>query len=88
MNPITREESYLSAIAGNENPIPSTPLTRKEHYLAKLAGQDVEVPTTPLTREECYLAAIIEHGIGEVDIDSGATATDDGEGNITITEGE
>ena len=39
MNPITREEHYLAAIAGDEVEIPSNPLTRIEAYLARIADR-------------------------------------------------
>ena len=37
MTPITRQESYLAKIAGDDVEIPSTPLTREEAYLARIA---------------------------------------------------
>lgn len=64
--PITREEHYLSAIAGEITELPESPLTRREHYLAKIAGQDVITPT-PITREDMYLDFIAEHGSGGVE---------------------
>ena len=64
--PITREDHYLSAIAGEETELPERPITRSEHYLAKIAGQDVETPT-PITREDMYLDFIAEHGSGGVE---------------------
>lgn len=35
--PITREEQYLSRIAGEDHPIPDYPITREEQYLAAIA---------------------------------------------------
>lgn len=60
---ITRNEQYLSAMAGQSGRLPDAPITRKERYLAKAAGQDVETPE-PITREEMYLDVIAEGGGG------------------------
>lgn len=62
MDPITREEMYLSAAAGESVTLPD-PITRREKYLAKLAGEDVNTPD-PVTREEMFLEAVVEHGGG------------------------
>ena len=50
----TREDIYLSAIAGNNISIPDYPITREEMFLAKACGQDIDVPT-PISRKEKYL---------------------------------
>ena len=34
--PITRQEQYLSAIAGNPGEVPEYPITREEQYLAAI----------------------------------------------------
>ena len=60
---ITRNEQYLSAMAGASGTLPDEPITRKEFYLAKAAGQAVETPE-PITREEMYLDVIAESGGG------------------------
>ena len=60
--PITREETYLAAAAGEGGTLPE-PLTREEMYLAKAAGQAVTTPD-PITRKEMYLEAIAEGGGG------------------------
>lgn len=60
---ITRNEQYLSAMAGQSGRLPDAPITRKERYLAKAAGQAVETPP-PITREEMYLDVIAEGGGG------------------------
>lgn len=60
--PITREETYLAAAAGEGGTLPE-PLTREEMYLAKAAGQTVTTPA-PITRKEMYLDAIAEGGGG------------------------
>ena len=39
ISPITREEQYLSFIAGSSNYIPDHPITREEMYLDKIARQ-------------------------------------------------
>lgn len=57
LNPITREETYLAAIAeGGTTDL--KPITRKEKYLAYIAGQDI-TPPKPITREERLLAQIV-----------------------------
>lgn len=60
--PITREETYLAAAAGESVTLP-TPVTREELFLAKLAGEDVETPT-PVTRKEMFLEAAAQGGGG------------------------
>ena len=50
----TREDIYLSAIAGGNISIPDYPVTREEMFLAKACGQDIDVPT-PISRKEKYL---------------------------------
>jgi hypothetical protein len=62
--PITRKETYLAGIAGQNTVLPEKPLTREESYLAAIAGQDVVVPNKPITREEAYLDAILQGGGG------------------------
>ena len=59
-DPITREETYLSAIAGDDVNLPD-PITRKETYLAAMAGMAVELPA-PVTREEAFLKQIVDNG--------------------------
>lgn len=54
---ITREEQFLSAIAGESVDTPE-PITREEMFLAKIAGGDVETPE-PITREECLLDQLV-----------------------------
>lgn len=58
-NPITREEMFLTAAAGQDVNLPK-PITREETFLAAIAGMDVNIPT-PETRKEMYLAAIAEN---------------------------
>lgn len=58
----TREEQYLSAIAGGNVP-DLTPITRKEMFLAAAAGQNV-TPPEPITREEMFLSKIQGGGGG------------------------
>lgn len=61
MNPITRNEKYLSAIAkGDSSDLPK-PITRKEKYLDAIANADAgaELPA-PITREEKYLHAVYD----------------------------
>lgn len=62
MEPITREETYLTAIAEGKQ-VQISPITREEMYLAKLAGQDITLPD-PITRKEMFLEAAIEGGSG------------------------
>lgn len=50
----TREEIYLSAIAGSNISIPDYPITREEMFFAKACGQNIDVPT-PISRKEKYL---------------------------------
>lgn len=56
MEPITREEILLNAIASG---VPSElkPITREEMFLAKAAGMDVDTPK-PITRREMFLSKI------------------------------
>lgn len=75
-NPITREELYYSAMAGQNTSLPE-PITRKEFYLAKAAGMAVESPT-PITREEQYLEAIQTSGGGSSPSSSKLGAVVDG----------
>jgi len=42
-NPVTREEMYLSAAAGENTELPE-PITRKELFLAKAAGDEKYMP--------------------------------------------
>lgn len=66
MTPITREERYLSAIAGEEDlPKDMMPNTREEQYLSAIAGE-TELPkgTVPITRIEKYLQKILDNGGG------------------------
>lgn len=53
MTPITREEIYLTKLAGGSVTVP-TPVSRTEMYLAKACGETVTVPD-PASREEMYL---------------------------------
>ena len=74
--PVTREETYLAAMAGDAVNLPS-PVTREEYYLAAGAGMDVNLPE-PITRKERFLKRIAEgSGNGE-----GAVRNQD----ITVTE--
>ena len=57
---ITREEQYLSAIAGDST-ANIKPITRKEMFLAKAAGQSVP-DIQPITREEFLLKRIADNG--------------------------
>ena len=41
ISPITREEQYLSFIAGSGNSVPDNPITREEVYLDKIARQGI-----------------------------------------------
>ena len=64
IEPISREEQYLAAVAGESGTTPDSPVTRREVYLAKAAGvYDGEIPE-PVTREETYLKQIAENGGG------------------------
>lgn len=54
--PVTREDLYMAAAAGESVQLP-TPITRRELFLAKAAGMDVVTPE-PITREEAFLANI------------------------------
>lgn len=65
--PITREETYLAAAAGESVNLP-TPVTREELFLAKLAGENVETPT-PITRKEMFLEAAAQGGGGGVTVE-------------------
>lgn len=55
LEPITREEMYLAAAAG-QDVTPPEPITRKEMFLAQLAGMEVDTPVA-YTRSEMFLAA-------------------------------
>lgn len=57
LSPITREEQYLSYIAGETNTYPIKPITRKEFYLDKIAKSDISgggsgINVQPLTIKE------------------------------------
>lgn len=65
----TREEQYLSAIAGGTVP-DLTPITRKEMFLAAAAGQNVTLPE-PITREEMFLSKIQDGGGGDTSVEDG-----------------
>ena len=57
LSPITREEQYLSYIAGETNTYPIKPITRKETYLDKIAksgisGGGSSINVQPLTIKE------------------------------------
>lgn len=56
MEPITRVEQYLSAIANGTTDVPD-PITRNEKYLYAIAKKSGDVPV-PITRIEHYLNAI------------------------------
>lgn len=60
MEPITRKEKYLSAIAEGTGQTPA-PITREEMFLAYLGGQAV-TPPSPVTREEVFLSRISPGG--------------------------
>ena len=67
IEPITREEMLLNAIAG-EGESSITPVTRREHYLSAIAGE-TDLPAKmqeegPLTREEIYYQKILDNGSG------------------------
>lgn len=61
MEPITRKEKYLSAIADGISSYLPEPITRKEKYLDAIANADpnVDIPE-PITREEKYLSAVYQ----------------------------
>lgn len=61
-DPITRQETYLAAAAGESVQLPE-PITREEIYLAKMAGETVETPS-PITRHEIFLDAAAQGGGG------------------------
>ena len=64
MEPVTRRERYLAAIAESDGGELPAPVTRIEEYLAAIAGSyDGDLPA-PVTREEHYLAKIAENGGG------------------------
>lgn len=62
LNPITREEMYLAAAAGQEVEVPK-PITRKEMFLAKLVNNDAATPAA-VTRSEMFIAMAAENGAG------------------------
>ena len=74
--PITREETFLAAAAGESVTLP-TPVTREEMFLAKLAGQDVTTPN-PITRKEMFLEAAAQGGGGGGVTVEALTATENG----------
>ena len=77
LDPITRQEMFLSAATGESVELPK-PITRKEMYLAKAAGEDVETPA-PVTREEIFLEAVAERGSGgDITVES-LSVTENGE---------
>ena len=62
LEPLTREETFLNAIAEGQTPS-LDPLTREEHFLNAIATH--ETPTlAPMTREEYFLNKIAESGGG------------------------
>jgi hypothetical protein len=62
VSPITREEQYLSYIAGESNSYPTQPITREEVYLDKIAksgvsgGSGVNVQSLSVTENGTYTA--------------------------------
>lgn len=77
MEPITNEEVYLAALAGDSVVLPE-PITRKEIFLAAAAGMAVSVPD-PITREEMYLSRITPgDGSGVVIRNQNKTITENG----------
>lgn len=58
LEPITREETMLAKVAGQDVPT-LEPVTREEFFLAKAGGQDVP-ELEPVTRKEYFLADVIE----------------------------
>ncbi|MBR2583125.1 MAG: hypothetical protein IKD61_07000, partial [Oscillospiraceae bacterium] len=74
--PITREETFLAAAAGESVTLP-TPVTREELFLAKLAGENIETPT-PITRKEMFLEAAAQGGGGGGATVEPLTATENG----------
>lgn len=65
IEPITREEKLLGAVAG-EGDSGVIPKTRQEHYLSAIAGE-TDLPAKmqeegPLTREEIYYQKILDNG--------------------------
>lgn len=60
MNPVTRIETYLAKMGGQDVQIPDAPNTKLEVYLTKLCGVDVELPEQPDTRFEVYLRRLCE----------------------------
>lgn len=76
-NPITREEMYLSNIAGEGTRLPDQPLTRVEQYLSNIAGEETTLPEYPITRVEQYLDYIANNGGGDVVVES-LTVTENG----------
>lgn len=70
LEPKTRKEVYLNAIAENDTAGLPTPKTREELYLDAIARNDKSnIPSKPLTRTEKYLEAIVENGGGDVTIE-------------------
>ena len=66
MDPITRKEMYLSAVAGDTSAdaLPD-PITREELYLSAAAGDTpADALPDPITREEFFLKAIVDNGGG------------------------
>lgn len=62
LEPITREETFLNAIAENQS-ADLTPTTRQEIFLNAIAtGQSAGL--TPVTREEHFYQKIIDNGSG------------------------
>ena len=58
LKPITREELFLAAAAGQDVTVPE-PITRKEMFLAKLVNKDASVPAA-ITRDEHFIEAAAE----------------------------
>lgn len=73
MDPITRKEMYLSAVAGDTSAdaLPD-PITREELYLSAAAGDTpADALPDPITREEFFLKAIVDNGGGDTPSPSG-----------------
>lgn len=58
LNPITREEMYLAAAAGQDVTVPN-PITRKEIFLSKLVDKNAATPFA-VTRSEMFIEAAAE----------------------------
>ena len=95
VSPITREEQYLSYIAGETYTKPDAPITRKEAFLDKIpqgggggSGVTIKNQNKTITENGTYTADSGYTGLGTVTVDVQASGETGGTRLYTIASGE